>query len=168
MRPARVVSITFAVLWITFFVWGTVWYLTAVSGVYILESGFYRYLSAALIGIVWLVYVLAFTPFPFIPGSTRSFKALGLLIVLAGICGWFGGGLLITAANCDGFRPFEKVSPSISDEGSRYISLKAVHSSGKTLSFTVSAKQWGSLNEKVLYVSRGRLGIYWAKTGEKN
>jgi hypothetical protein len=163
-RPARIVSISFAVIWISFFAWGTILYLNVVSEKYILEYGTYRYATAFAIGFLWLVYILAFTPFPFIPGSSRSFKMIALLIVLAGLSGWFGGGLLITAVNCDGLRPFEKIAPFIEEDKGRYVSLRAVHSSGKTLRFSITAKKWNSVKENVLYVSKGRLGIYWAKT----
>jgi hypothetical protein len=155
--------LTLASIWVSFFIWGTILYLHFVSGTYILEDGTYRYVSAVCLGLAWLLYVLAFTPFPFVPGSSRSFKALTVLIVLAGISGWFGGGLLIAAVNCDGLRSFERTIPVVTDRGWN-ISMRAALSSGKTLRFSVPAGEWESSAEKALYVSRGRLGIYWAKT----
>jgi hypothetical protein len=159
----QTVVLLISLAWITFFVWGPLVGLAFVFDRWILEESFNRIGWAMLIGGAWIAYIFAVVPFPFFPGSVRSFKTLFVFLVFAAVAGWFGGPLIVTGLNCTSSVKPEKIIVEQLESKGKILRFKNNTGDRAGMTFKSSTASWkeskGKTREALLY--KGRLGIYW-------
>jgi hypothetical protein len=159
----RVFVLLVSLAWITFFVWGPLLGFAFVYDRWILEESYNRIGWAFLIGGAWIAYVVSVVPFPFFPGSARSFKTLFVFLAFAAVAGWFGGPLLVTGINCTRTVLPEKIIVEQIETKGRIVRFKNNSGDKAGMIFKSSTASWkesdGKTREALLY--KGRFGIYW-------